>query len=158
MLFVVSICVIALTACVPTLGDPPVRPVGIGRSGDGQLRFVVALCPGEQLASFEVTDHSNEQLIWKVSQPIGAMRQGGEVVLGDSSGFATVVMKLSPSVPENIDATARLTDDFTFGSAFLRNEIPQDLAGTDYVLNRNKQKVGEQKFVRQVRNDYCRSR
>lgn len=70
------------------------RPVGVGRTAEGQIQIFVALCPGEQLASFEVADNATLRPVWKVSHPIGAMSRGGWVSLGESDGFEVLDISL----------------------------------------------------------------
>ncbi|MEV7968784.1 hypothetical protein AB0O34_22775 [Sphaerisporangium sp. NPDC088356] len=117
--------------------------------------MLVALCPDEQLASLEVADNATLRPIWKVSNPIGPMRRGGWISLGESDEFEVQDISLPVDVPQNIAATAQLTNGHRFGSAFVRDEIPQDMAGTGRVLNPEGKEVAENEFLREVRDEYC---
>ncbi|WP_214104601.1 hypothetical protein [Acrocarpospora catenulata] len=124
-----------LAGCLPVLGDPAPRPVGFGRTGDGRIRFVVVLCPGERLAPLTASDWERRQPIWKVSQPDDTLRHGGRITLGDGRGFAKTEVPMVPALPTAIDATAELADGRLFGSASDVDGILQDLAGSNDVLD-----------------------
>ncbi len=156
-LLILSACVLlTATSCRTPLGDDLPRPVGIGRANDGQFRFVVPLCAGESLSSFEIVDHQTERPVWKVSQPTRSKERNGVIVLGDASGFAKQGTSLKPPLPPVISVDAKVTSgDPPIGSGFSLDEISQDLAGTDKVLNMDQERVTEEEFKRQTSNKYC---
>ncbi|MFC4586609.1 hypothetical protein [Sphaerisporangium corydalis] len=149
------VCTFSLVACIALPGDPMPRPVGIGRADDGRIRFIVALCAGERLSSFQVTDHQTEQLIWAVSRPVDAMGKGRQITLGDVRGFEALEVPLPPELPENIDATARLADGRSFGSAFVITEISPDLAGAQRVLGIERVEISENEFFEEIDDGFC---
>lgn len=154
-LLVSSICLLASTACVARFGDDLPRPVGIGRAADGSLRFVVTLCSGERLSSFSVADRRTLKPIWKVSKPTGAVEQGGEITVGDATGFKTLEIPLKSPIPPNVLATARLTDGFELQVSFLQDQVPRELAETSQVLDGMREKVSLEEFQRDVERRYC---
>lgn len=150
-----SCLVLMLPGCRPPLGDDLPRPVGIGRTSEGQFRFVVPLCDGESVFSFEVEDHQSERPIWKVSQPIQDQERSGVIVLGDARGFAKQETPMQEPLPRNVSVVARLTNGLHVSSGFLLEEVPATLSSAGHVLNSSSQSVSEDEFRRQVESDYC---
>ncbi|WP_169980599.1 MULTISPECIES: hypothetical protein [unclassified Microbispora] len=146
---------LTVAACRPPLADDLPRPVGVGRTDDGRLRFVVPLCPGESLSSFLVQDQQSPRLLWKVSQPTGTEERAGVIVLGDARGFEKQDIPLQEPLPPILDVTARLTDDFPIANAFQLTDIPEDFAGTDQVLGLSGRKSSEEDFRSKTEDDYC---
>ncbi|MFC7381441.1 hypothetical protein [Sphaerisporangium rhizosphaerae] len=144
----------SLMACVAVPGDPLPRPVGIGRADDGRIRFLGVLCSDERISGFTVADNKTGVPVWQMSRP-GDMLQGGWITLGDSGGFGVVDIPFPAHLPENIDATVHLTNGARFGSAFVSDEVPRDIADTGRVLNLDRKQVTAEEFLEQVRDDYC---
>lgn len=154
-LIVLGLITLTLAACVPVLGDPRPRPVGIGRASDGRLRFLLVLCSDERVASVEVANNVSFHPIWRVSQPKDELAQGGQVILGDSTGFSVVELPLTSPIPFNIDVTVGLESGRRFGSAFIPDEIPPGIAGTNSVVNAMEKVVSEDEFREDVEGEYC---
>lgn len=152
---VFSSCVLLVAACRTPLADDQPRPIGIGRTSDEQVRFIVPLCEGEEISSLGVEEHQTERPIWKVSQPLHPKERSGEITLGDARGFGKQEIPLQLPLPPNISVTVRLTDDLLIGSGFLLNEVPKSLSGTNRVLNANGREVSEEEFRMQIDDDYC---
>ncbi|GII62116.1 hypothetical protein Skr01_22010 [Sphaerisporangium krabiense] len=154
-LFFLLACALLLTACMPPLGDRFPRPVGVGRSDDGQLRFVIPLCAGEAISSFAAADHRTEQPVWKVSRP--TRPNMNTIVLGNAQEFAEQETPLASPLPSNLNVSATLTSDLVVESAFTLDQIPEDLAGTAQVVNMIGKGTAEpeKEFLRQADADYC---
>lgn len=144
-----------LAACGIPLGDPYTRPVGIGRTPEGQFRFVVPLCGGESVSAFEVEGHQTERPVWKVSQPIRSEEQQGVIVLGEAGGFARQEVPLQLPLPANISVSVELSSRSAVGQGFLLNEVPEALARNDNVLGFDGEAVPEEEFRDRVSGEYC---
>ncbi|WP_432931533.1 hypothetical protein ACQPZZ_11795 [Microbispora sp. CA-135349] len=144
-----------IAACGVPLGDPQPRPVGIGRTADGQFRFVVPLCEGETVSAFEVKDRETWAPLWRVSQPTQPDERRGIVVLGRAQGFAEEEVRLTLPLPHNISVSAAVPDAPTIGRAFLLDEVPEGLAGTDQVIDLDGRRLSEEEFRQQVTGEYC---
>ncbi|WP_030451013.1 hypothetical protein [Herbidospora cretacea] len=144
--------VMALAACVPVLGDPMPRPVGLGLADDGRVRVVVALCPGERIASVTVSDWMTQTPVWRVSRPSGA---GDRITVGDARGFATVDIPMTGPLPETFDVSVDLTDGRGFGSASSIEEMGRVGARMGVIMDADLNTVTEDEFREQVAGDYC---
>jgi hypothetical protein len=144
-----------LAACRVPFADPYPRPVGIGRTADGQFRFVVPLCDGETFSAFEVVDHQTERPVWSVSQPIQQETKRGIVVLGEAKGFAKQEVPLKLPLPSNISVSVRVSNGSPIGQGFLLDDVPEGVSGTGEVLNFDDKRVTEKEFQEQVTAEYC---
>ncbi|MGI5288870.1 hypothetical protein ACQEVF_36735 [Nonomuraea polychroma] len=137
------------------LADRAPRPVGIGRTADGRYRFVVPLRAGEPVSAFEVLEHQTRRPVWKVSQPTRPDTRQGTIVLGESGGFTQQAIPLELPLPSNIAVSADVPDAPAIGRGFLLDEVPEDLADTDQVIDFDGRRVSEEEFRQQVTGEYC---
>ncbi|WP_285589200.1 hypothetical protein [Herbidospora sp. NBRC 101105] len=141
-----------MAACLPVLGDPLPRPVGLGVADDGRVRVVVALCSGERIASVTVHDRETQLPVWKVSQPSGAV---SVITVGDSRGFAKVDIPMADAMPQNFDVTVELAGGHSFGSADSVDEVRRTGAHTGVFMDADRNTVTEDEFREQVAGEYC---
>ncbi|MET7336345.1 hypothetical protein [Nonomuraea sp. NPDC005650] len=146
---------VQIVACGVPLADRAPRPVGIGRTADGQYRFVVPLCAGESVSAFEVLEHQTRRPVWKVSHPARPDTKQGAIILGDKEGFSQQVIPLELPLPSNIAVSADVPDSPAIGRGFVLDEVPKDLAGTDQVIDFDGQRVSEEEFRQQSIGEYC---
>ncbi|NAS24186.1 hypothetical protein GT755_21135 [Herbidospora sp. NEAU-GS84] len=144
--------VMTVAACVPVLGDPMPRPVGLGLADDGRVKVVVALCPGERIASVTVSDWMTSTPVWRVSRPSGP---GDRITVGDSRGFATVDIPMTTPLPEIFNVSVGLTDGLGFGSASTVEEIGRAGARMGVFMDADGNTVTEDEFRERVAGEYC---
>ncbi|MEU9891776.1 hypothetical protein [Sphaerisporangium sp. NPDC051011] len=118
---------------------------------------MVPLCDGETISSFEVADWETERLVWKVSEPNRPDEQKGMIVLGDARGFSKQENSLTSPVPPHLDVGVRLSSERPTGSAFLWDEVPENLADSTQVVNwiGKATPQSEESFRQEVDADYC---
>lgn len=146
----------ALSGCnLAPHGDSAPRPLAIGRTDDGRFRFVVPLCGGENVLSFEVQDHQTEQLVWQVSQPTRSAEREGSITLGDAQGFTTEESPLLSPLPANISVDVQVTSGAPIGQGFLFGAAPTEMSGTDLVAAPSGAKISEKEFRQQTIAEYC---
>ncbi|MFI7470024.1 hypothetical protein [Nonomuraea sp. NPDC049646] len=136
-------------------GDSAPRPLAMGRTDDGRFRFVVPLCEGENVLSFEVQDHRTERLVWKASQPTRSAEREGSITLGDAQGFTTEESPLSSPLPPDISVDVQVTSDAPIGRGFLFGEAPKEMSGTDLVTAPSGARIPEKQFRQETIAEYC---
>lgn len=146
---------VALSACGPLPADNVPRPVAVGRSSDGTIRFVVPLCDGEEISSFIVSNNQTGETLWRVSEPVGNDERSGAILLGEGSGFKSQEVPLRKPLPDEIDVTAHFVSGPPVGSGILVKAIPEDLAGTDQVTSPTLGRGTEKEFLEETESDYC---
>lgn len=118
--------------------------------------FIIPLCDGESLSTFDVREHQTTRPVWKVSQPIQPETRRGTVVLGEAKGFANEQVALKLPIPSHLSVSADLSSGTYAGRGFLLSDAPKYSAGaTTQVRNTEGELVSEHDFREQIVAEFC---
>lgn len=143
----------AAAGCLP-LGDPRGHPVGVGLSEDGRLQYFALLCPGDEVLSVQVQDYETGEVLWAASEPDEKIRKGGRITVGESGDFRRTDTPLKSPLPDVLGVELETADRLA-GARVDRREVPEEIAGTDTVLNEELKKEPESRFRERVARDRC---
>lgn len=124
-------------------------------TADGWYRFVVPLCEGETFHAFDVVEQKTYRLRWRVLKPTRPETRQGSVVLGDAKGFAQQEQALESPLPSAVNLGADVLNGPAIGREIVLDDVPEDLAGTDKVIDLEGRRVSEKEFRKQVTGEYC---
>ncbi|MER5423602.1 hypothetical protein [Streptosporangium roseum] len=151
-----GVMVVSLSACgVMAMGAPESRPIGIGLARDGRLQYFAPLCPGERVASAQVTDYETANALWQATRPNKSIRQGGRITVGESSEFERPEVSTSSPLPELLSVGLTFADGQNLGARVDLREVPQEIAGTDLVMGYEGKKTPEKDFRARVQSEFC---